>query len=333
AGVTLRYGFLHEGILRQFLCTIGRMGGEAALYWRYGCWFHDTRTNSSVRVRQEPCPTAENPARGQIVIEARGPGAGELVETVRKAIEGIRLGPEPEVTPLTGTLGSKGNSGPEHEPEQNDIPIEKRVQITDPPVRPDDPPEVYISYAWGDKTPEGLQRGEIVDVLWKVLESAGYGVRRDTRSTRPGDSIRAFMRRIGRAQRVVVVVSAKYLTSDYCMGELLYLYRDCQEQPEEFQQRAIALVIDGSRFAKTIDLEHHVEYWRKQLEQAMGANERMGPLARSAVTDTEIKLLQDIHTRTASMLPVLADAVMPQGFEAIRKDGFKAVLERLKQDI
>jgi internalin A len=34
-----RYRFLHEGVLRNYLSTIGTKAGDTAIYWRYGCWF------------------------------------------------------------------------------------------------------------------------------------------------------------------------------------------------------------------------------------------------------------------------------------------------------
>jgi len=46
--VEARYGFLHEGVVRNFLSRIGRQAGDAAVYWRYGCWFYEKTTDCRV---------------------------------------------------------------------------------------------------------------------------------------------------------------------------------------------------------------------------------------------------------------------------------------------
>jgi internalin A len=51
---------------------------------------------------------------------------------------------------------------------------------------------------------------------------------------RSGDLISGFMKRIGRADRVIVVLSDKYLRSPYCMTELHIIYRRSNEEKEEF---------------------------------------------------------------------------------------------------
>jgi hypothetical protein len=59
-------------------------------------------------------------------------------------------------------------------------------------------PEWYVSYAWGDdRTPEGRTREKIVDRLCEAAKAQGYSILRDKNVMNPGDSISAFMRRIG----------------------------------------------------------------------------------------------------------------------------------------
>jgi internalin A len=41
-----RYDFLHEGILRSYLSKLGQYAKEAAVYWKYGCWFSEKKTSS-----------------------------------------------------------------------------------------------------------------------------------------------------------------------------------------------------------------------------------------------------------------------------------------------
>jgi internalin A len=41
AAATARYVFLHEGVLRGYLSKLGEHAEDAAIYWKYGCWFFD----------------------------------------------------------------------------------------------------------------------------------------------------------------------------------------------------------------------------------------------------------------------------------------------------
>ncbi len=45
-----RYGFLHDGILRNYLSKLGEHAGDAAIYWKYGCWFYERKTCSQTLI-------------------------------------------------------------------------------------------------------------------------------------------------------------------------------------------------------------------------------------------------------------------------------------------
>jgi internalin A len=86
-------------------------------------------------------------------------------------------------------------------------------------------PEVFVSYAWGDTaqiaSEESHQRQGLVGQMCKTLKKEGSNVIRDTNAMRTGDQISVFMKRIGRGDHVIVVLSDKYLRSPYCMAELI----------------------------------------------------------------------------------------------------------------
>ena len=50
AEASARFGFLHEGVLRSYLSAIGEQAGDAAVYWKYGCWFYERTTDSRVLI-------------------------------------------------------------------------------------------------------------------------------------------------------------------------------------------------------------------------------------------------------------------------------------------
>jgi hypothetical protein len=49
----IQYTFLHEGILRGYLSKLGECAKDAAVYWRYGCWFFEQKTRSQVLIESQ----------------------------------------------------------------------------------------------------------------------------------------------------------------------------------------------------------------------------------------------------------------------------------------
>jgi internalin A len=94
--------------------------------------------------------------------------------------------------------------------------------------------EYYVSYAWGDDTPEGREREAVVERLCTAAEERGIRVLCDKKALGLGDRISKFMKLLGRGKRVFVVISDKYLKSPYCMNELFELWRNCREDEDEF---------------------------------------------------------------------------------------------------
>jgi len=85
---------------------------------------------------------------------------------------------------------------------------------------------------WGDDSSEtARKRAEVVDRLCETLAKNGWNIIRDKNAMRSGDLISGFMKRIGVADHVIVVLSDKYLLrSPYCMAELYGISNDRLEK-------------------------------------------------------------------------------------------------------
>ena len=74
-------------------------------------------------------------------------------------------------------------------------------------------PEIFTSFAWGDDSSEDARkRMEIVDRLCETLKQDGWIILRDSEVLLPGKLISGFMKRIGIADHVIVVLSDKTYT-------------------------------------------------------------------------------------------------------------------------
>jgi internalin A len=123
--------------------------------------------------------------------------------------------------------------------------------------------EYCVSYAWGDTTPEGAEREAIVDRLCAAAEQRGVPVLRDKHVLGLGESISNFMQRIGRGDRVFVVLSDKYLRSSYCMFELFEVWRNSRADRAEFLNTVRAFTLPGATISTALERLPYADHWRR----------------------------------------------------------------------
>jgi hypothetical protein len=123
-----------------------------------------------------------------------------------------------------------------------------------------EPHKVFVSYAWGNTSPNASkvdrQRQEVVERLCRTLEKEHWQVVRDKTTIKYGEQISDFMKKLGQSNLVIVVLSAKYLHSLYCMTELYDIYRQSLGEKEAFLRRIIPVVLKDA----------HIDAWRAYAE-------------------------------------------------------------------
>ena len=138
-----------------------------------------------------------------------------------------------------------------------------QLQITDrPELPPKTSPKFFVSYAWGDdSSDDARQRTEVVDRLCETLGQHGWHILRDSTVLHPGELISGFMKRIGLADHVIVVISDKYLRSPYCMTELHSVYPRSTGEKEDFLRRIVPLVLKDARFGTPEKRVQYAKHW------------------------------------------------------------------------
>ena len=96
-----------------------------------------------------------------------------------------------------------------------------------------------------------------MDRLCAAAETRGINIIRDKQTLRTGDPITPFMSRIGRGDRVFVILSEKYLHSAWCMFELSEIW---------FQSR-----LDEGSFAAACVSMHSRMFRRRRLCNGHGS--------------------------------------------------------------
>ena len=289
----LRYRFFHPAVVRRLMSEVGGRAGDAAEYWKYGLWLKDGRRDSQLLVRFEDASTHESPGAGALVLQAAGRDALGLLGEIRRAILEQRIGeaPEEELTLESATVARSalagGIDGRVLDVERKVVAAaafatffeerevqagksrrradEGAIEIWPAGLAPDDKArEVFISYAWGDKTAEGRRRENAVDALQSALAADGFEAVRDRDQIQSGERISGFIRRLTRADLVVAVISDKYLRSPYCMYEIYRLWQRSQGDPDELARRVVPVVLPEVRIGSFRQRAVYLEFWDAQ---------------------------------------------------------------------
>jgi len=204
--------------------------------------------------------------------------------------------------------------------------IDSVKQIKQWPVRVLSAPEIFVSFAWGDdQTEAGVKRQLAVDGLCGYLENQGFLVRRDSQEIRYGGVISEYMQRLGRADRVLVILSEKYLRSISCMTELHAIYQRSQGVQDEFLQRVIPVALEDARFSTPEERVSHARYWQDRSTELKQNIDLLGP--------KDLQLLRDMRRwsqEISEMLAFLNDTLAPRRLEEIRQAEFQALRELLR---
>ncbi|WP_158660235.1 COR domain-containing protein [Niveispirillum cyanobacteriorum] len=211
------FPMLHGGLIRTILSRIGSMAGEDALYWRGGLCGYETRYRSRFLIEQE----MTGDWSGHITVRTQDGDALGLLSRLQEIVERA-----------AALVGLRGERAAEEKPRRV---MEMAEAETPPALRtgPDPVPvrEWYVSYAWKDAANPDLEQP--VDELCAEAAKRGIRIKRDRTDLGPGDGrISAFMDKIGAGERIVVVLSKKYLESPFCMHELHAIWRRSRTDDE-----------------------------------------------------------------------------------------------------
>ncbi|MCY2964426.1 MAG: toll/interleukin-1 receptor domain-containing protein, partial [Planctomycetota bacterium] len=185
---------------------------------------------------------------------------------------------------------------------------------------------IFVSYAWGDnQTPAGVERQLTVDQLCAKLKSWGWQVRRDNTELKQGEIISEYMKRLGRGDRIVVILSEKYLRSQYCMAELHYIYQRSLGDQQEFLKRVVPMALADARFSTPEERLEHARHWRGRHDRLKADWELLGSRDQQLLKDMN-RWSQEI----GDMLAFVNDSLIPRNFKAICQNDFHALREMLQ---
>jgi internalin A len=352
----LEYRFFHPATIRGLMSRIGRQAEDLAEYWKYGFWLKDGKRDTQILVQFEDTSTDEAPGAGALELKTQGRDPLGLLSEIRKSILQRSIGEEPEERltlggttvdrsaiatlidgraldiqgkPVSASAFAAFFEDREHHPAEADAKIDIQPQALTPSEKLR---ELFISYAWGDDTPEGKTRAEVVDALYEALEKDGFKPVRDRNEMRPGDRISAFIRRLTRADLVVAVISDKYLRSSYCMHEIYKLWQKSQTDADGMIERLVPIVLPEVKIEGLAERAPYVRYWKAHLEELRELHRELGE-DLDPETLRELRLVRGFAQDVDGILRFLQDVLMPRKLEVHFEDGFRAVREALRRRV
>jgi len=217
-----KYDFMPKGIVTRVIVALHSRIADQTLVWRTGV----------ILVREGTlAELIEDYARGTITLRIEGPDARGLLAIADHELERIHASfpnlrfdkylpcrcevcrnlPDPYAYPLEELKRFAGRRQKRQCGLSGEL-VDAATLIADilPEALKRDAgvpgiPEIFVSYAWsGEST-------RIVDGIEAALRGTGIGFSRDRNELRYKDSIRDFMRRLGRGKAVVVILSNQYL--------------------------------------------------------------------------------------------------------------------------
>jgi internalin A len=336
--LTYTYSFLHGGLVRALLCDLGDHAGDGGVYWRYGAWVYDARQGCIALLEQQ----MENDRAGSITINFQGAGSIKLADWfIKRLAERNRQFGYADLLPIiAGPLASQALAGDKSLlldlSDRSEASAAPPPELVPAPVETFHKPrrEVFISYAWGDDSHEGKKRQQIVDGLVDALRkhSESIAVRIDRDEMRPGDLISAFMDRLAAADRVIVVISAKYLRSEYCMHELFMIYQNCRKKAKDFNRRIIPIILPDARqcggLAARLKLAAE---WNQKLNEIKPFFDE-NPRLFGTSGYQEYLRIDEFACNASNMIKYLFDQLQPRNYNRQMAEGFPELCEQILAD-
>lgn len=186
-----------------------------------------------------------------------------------------------------------------------------------PVAEPAPTKEVFVSYAWTDESIA------IVDALQAACEEREIVLVRDKNEMRYKDSIRDFMRRIGRGTCIVVVLSKNYLESKNCMFELTEI-----ASRGDIRDRVFPIILDDARIYDAIDRVRYIKHWEQKKQELDEEIKGVGGEYLQGIRE-ELDLFAKIRHTIAEIVNIVGD-MNAQTLDQHQRSNFDALLEVLE---
>ncbi len=177
--------------------------------------------------------------------------------------------------------------------------------------------QVYISYNWQEDS------NEMANQLVQAFAAKGIEIIRDKTHTSYKDSIKNFMRQIGRGKCVVAVISDRYLKSENCMFELVEIARN-----GDFYQRIFPIILPDARIHKDFERIDYLKYWEDE-KAKLQAKYKEIDLAKTNSIMATLNLYDEIRDNIDNLTNILKD-MNTLNIDLHRQSEFAAMIQAVE---
>lgn len=155
---------------------------------------------------------------------------------------------------------------------------------------------VFISHAWGG------QSDDVVAAITDRFKQKNIPFVLDKNHLGYRGSIQEFMIQLGKADMVIIVLSNKYLRSEFCMFELIQIYKH-----DRLRDRIYPIVLDEVNISRSTDRIELVKYWEDQITQLQSKLKELNSLSHIEGITDDLNLYTEIRNNIAKLTSILRD--------------------------
>ena len=313
----IKYEAMPPALLRNLMGEIGERAGLNCDYWRNGLYGFERTTGARLLIEQH----LNDDWTGSIRIQTRGGQSARLLEMVRQA-----LGRQEQV------LGLQSKDPPPEERRSLLLDMDTKEPNSEKDAtaldnasfgpEPRTERSYFVSYAWDDSGDAGKTRTKIVDEVCERALVRGINVRRDKNINQIGDRISRFMHHLARGDRIIVVLSKKYLESEACMNELFEIWLQSRAEPDRFNKRVRVFKHKDAVIKRPVDRAKCAVFWRNEFEEL---DKLVREYDSSILGDEDAvrhRLMNKFKTHIGDILYTVEDTLQPRTIDELEAYAF-----------
>lgn len=121
--------------------------------------------------------------------------------------------------------------------------------------------EVFISYAWPKRSEQDKKYEKILTTLTNRLKE-DFKVIIDKQNVNYKDNIKEFENRLASGQKIVLVISDRFLKSPHCMYEIMRI-----RENENTYNRIFPVVLKDAKIYNSSEAIIYIQYWENEIEK------------------------------------------------------------------
>ena len=131
------------------------------------------------------------------------------------------------------------------------------------------------------------------------------------------------MEDIGAADRIVVVMSKKYLESHWCMAELLEIWNYSRRNKDDFGRRVRVLCLPDVKISDIGEQLEHSSRWKQRYDCIVAKVDKLGISCLGQNGPRRLQQMDEFHRYMADILNAIAIRVQPRTLEQLEQYGFE----------